>query len=142
MNITNKTASSIGEYVKIIEDFISPRKNENKEMYYYFRGEKDYGETNLMPSIYREGLLEKEHIFYHERMRFNHNDFGKDKTTLDHLCRMQHYGQYTRMLDLGEDCFTALYFAIEKRKEHETTFVYLFAIPEKKARKFGKIAIE
>jgi len=135
MNITNRTASSIGEYVEIIEDFISPRKKENKEMYFYFRGEKDYGKPALVPSIYRNGLLEKEHIFYHERMRFNHNDFEKDKTTLDRLCRMQHFGLYTRMLDLGEDCFTALYFAVEKRKEpNETTFVYLFAIPEKKVR--------
>jgi len=134
MNTTNRTAASIGEYVKIIEDFISPRKEKNKETYFYFRGERDHGETNLMPSIYREGLLAKEHIFYHERMRFNHSDFEKDKTTLDRLCRMQHFGQYTRMLDLCEDCFTSLYFAVEKRQPNETTFVYLFAIPENKVR--------
>ena len=133
MNIETQTASSIENYVKIINDFVSARKNKYKEEYYYFRGEKDHGETNLMPSIYRMGLLEKEHIFYRERMRFNDNDFEKDKTTIDRLCRMQHFGEYTRMLDLSEDCFTALYFAIEDRKEKET-FVYLFAIPEKKIK--------
>jgi hypothetical protein len=135
VNITNQTASSIGEYVEIIENFISPRKKENKELCFYFRGERDHGETNLMPSIYRKGLLAKEHILYHEIMRFNDSDFEKDKTTIDRLCRMQHFELYTRMLDLSEDCFTSLYFAVEKRKKpNETTFVYLFAIPKNKIR--------
>lgn len=134
MNIAKETASSIEEYVKIINDFISTRKRKDKEVHFYFRGEKDYGETALAPFIYRKGLLKKEHIFYREMMRFNDSDFEKDKTAIDRLCRMQHFGCPTRMLDLCEDCFAALYFAIEKREPGETAFVYLFTIPEDKIR--------
>jgi len=134
MSITTESVSSISEYVKVITDFTSSRKNKNKEKYFYFRGEKDYGDTALVPSIYRDGLLKKEHTLYHEIIRFNETDFEKDKTTIDHLCRMQHFGCYTRMIDLSEDCFTALYFALEDRKEDQTALVYLFAIPEKKIR--------
>jgi hypothetical protein len=129
------SVSSIEEYVKIVGEFVSGHKSKNSV--FYFRGEKDYGEENaLIPFIYRKGLYENEHKLYREISRFNDKDFEKDKTAIDRLCRMQHFGCPTRMLDLGEDCFTALYFALEDRDKepNKPSFVYLFSIPEDKIK--------
>lgn len=133
MQIENISVSSVQEYVEAVSSFIAKRKNKN--LVFYFRGEKDYGkETALTPSVYRNGYHENEHKFYKEILRFNDNDFEKDKTAIDRLCRMQHFGSPTRMLDLSEDCFTALYFALDNKKSEQAAFVYIFSIPESKIK--------
>jgi len=134
MSIKTESVSNIVDYVKVITEFISSHKNKDKEKYFYFRGERDHGGTDLFPSVYRENRLKKEDIFYHEIIRFNESDFEKDKSTIDHLCRMQHFKCPTRMLDLSEDCFTALYFALENEKSKNKAYVYLFSIPEDKIK--------
>jgi len=133
MNIIRKNASCMEEYVKIVGDFVSERKGKN--MIFYSRGEsEDFGETSLYPSIYRDGLLKNEHKLYRELIRFNEKDFEHDKTTIDCLCRMQHSICPTRMLDLSEDCFTSLYFALEYKKPDKEAFIYIFPIPTDKVR--------
>jgi len=129
MDIEHISVSSIEKYVEVVSNFIA--KHKNKGLSFYFRGEKDYGkDTALTPSIYRNSHYENEHKFYREMIRFNDKDFEKDTTTIDRLCRMQHYGCPTRMLDLSEDCFTALHFALDDKNQDQAAFVYLFSIPE------------
>jgi hypothetical protein len=135
MGIIKETAASIEKYVEIVGDFVSGHRDRGKDLVFYFRGEKDYGEESaLTPSIYRDGYYESEHKFYREISRFNDDDFEKDKTAIDRLCRMQHFGCPTRMLDLSEDCFTALYFALEGKEPEKPASVYLFSIPEDKIK--------
>ena len=134
MSIIEETSvSCIGKYVNVISEFASACKD--REQVFYFRGEGgDYGNTSCHPSIYRNGLPKSEHLIYRELIRFNENDFETDKATIDHLCRMQHWLCPTRMLDLSEDAFSSLYFAVEKKKPGEAVIVYLFAIPKKKIK--------
>ncbi|MDR2972572.1 MAG: FRG domain-containing protein [Bacteroidales bacterium] len=122
----------MAEYVETVENFVSTYKNKGCTV--YFRGEsKDYGESALVPSIFRDGLYKKEDVFYKEIMRFNDKYFEQDKTTIDHLSRMQHMVCATRMLDLSEDCFTSLYFALEE-DSCEAGCVYLFVISTEKIK--------
>ncbi len=94
----------------------------------YFRGEDaDYKESALTPLVYRD-FLEHEHRIYREMQRFNDHEFAADKTAFDKLARMQHYQAPTRMLDMSEDVLSALYFALDTRKDGETGVLYVLEI--------------
>jgi len=125
------TVSDVEEYVREVSNFVSAQGD---KYIAYFRGEKYYGATALAPSVFRGETYKKEHIFYREITRFNDRYFEADKTTIDRLCRMQHYGCATRLLDLSEDCFTALFFALLKRESDIPCYVYVFAIPQEKIK--------
>lgn len=101
----------------------------------YFRGEpSDYQGGAFTPSIYRSAdRLINEPNFYREMQRFNDQEFRDDKTTVDKLSRMQHYDVPTRLIDLSEDAFSALYFAL-KGKDIPTDVAVVYVIdvkPEK-----------
>jgi hypothetical protein len=128
------TIHSIAEYIQCVEEFkkcLDPKE----KMKLYFRGEsKDYGNSALCPSVYRnKKLLENEHKFYREMQRFNNLSFEADKATIDYLCRMQHFSCPTRLLDLSEDALTALYFAVSGKQENDAV-AYIFVVPEDKIK--------
>jgi hypothetical protein len=133
--------SNMEEYISTVSAFVS---SQNKDCVVYFRGEKKYPGCNaFVPSVFRDGLHKKEHIFYREITRFNDKYFEDDKSTIDRLCRMQHNLCATRLLDLSEDCFTALYFALlnDKTTESYERYVYSFAIPQEKIKYYDSDAV-
>lgn len=88
-------------------------KTSNENNILVFRGEKeDFEDTALVPMVYRDGYIEHEDTIYRESERFNDSDFTKDNTTFDKLSRIQHYTAPTRLIDVSEDLFSAIYFAI------------------------------
>lgn len=104
-----------------------------------FRGEKrDYKETSLVPFVYRNGYIHKEDSIFRESRRYNDEFFREDNTTFDHLSRIQHYSAPTRLIDVSEDLFSALYFAIFEKKETctEDAILYIFEIDKSKTRYF------
>src|SRR5690606_35308472 len=77
----------------------------------YFRGHSDKN-FNLIPSIYRnKTLLENEHTLFKEFILRTPSDFLNEKTALEKLVKMQHYGLPTRILDITSNALVALYFA-------------------------------
>lgn len=119
-------ANTLADYMNCIEAF-DPGKNTS----IYFRGEPDdYKENAFQASIYREDYLVNEHRIYREMQRFNDFEFTDDRTTFDRLSRMQHFLTPTRLIDLSEDAFTALYFAVSERKFQQHAIVYVVAINE------------
>ncbi len=107
----------------------------------YFRGENsDHGDSALTPSVFR-GFLEREHRIYREMQRFNDHEFTADKTAFDKLARMQHYQAPTRMLDMSEDVLSALYFALDNRKDGATGVLYVLEIDHEMVKYYDSDAV-
>lgn len=116
--------------IKNISDFITelrkipgPRKTE-----LFFRGHSDVG-FELKPSIYRsEKLILNENIIIKEFILRTPIDFLNEKSALEKLVKMQHYGLPTRLLDITSNPLVALYFACSGN-ENEDGRVVVFRIP-------------
>ncbi|MBV5299012.1 MAG: FRG domain-containing protein [Rhodoferax sp.] len=124
----------------LIKEVLSIVKT-NEENLLYFRGENaDHREHALTPSVFR-GFLEREHRIYREMQRFNDHEFTADKTAFDKLARMQHYQAPTRMLDMSEDVLSALYFALDNRKDGATGVLYVLEIDHEMVKYYDSDAV-
>lgn len=108
----------------------------------YFRGEnQDFQSSAISPGIYRNGLLENEHLIFREMQRFNDQEFITDKTAFDKLARMQHYTTPTRMVDMSEDVLSGMYFALDNKKTESTSALYLLEIDINKIKYYDSDAV-
>jgi hypothetical protein len=95
----------------------------------YFRGHSDY-DYKLVPTLYRNRrLILNENKLFKEFILRTPSDFLNDKSTLEKLVKMQHYGLPTRLLDLTTNPLVALYFACAS-KEKKNGKVIVFKIPK------------
>lgn len=127
-----------------------------------FRGEKkDYGNTALVPFVYRvNSYISNEENIYKESQRFNDKEFSVDKTAFDKLARIQHYSAPTRLIDVCEDLFSAVYFSIaeknaetlkikdtetekefQARKDSNDAIIYIFEIDKEKIKYYDSDAV-
>ena len=94
-----------------------------------FRGEpKDYGETKLMPSLFRDKsyVAKEAHLF---ELFCDYSIVGPGASNIEKAIETQHYASISRMLDISFDLLVALYFACAHPGEHDG-YVYIFAFPE------------
>ncbi len=83
----------------------------------WFRGELDYRDKGLTPSIFR-----KEHNKKHSETKMcsylsvMHEDITNLENRFDKLCMMRHYEIKCRILDWTESFLHALYFAVQEIK--------------------------
>lgn len=129
--------------VKSLEDFYAWIKSKNNfierinsrmplgnKFKLFFRGENKINEE-ILPSIYRNGRIINEHKIFYESLNQSPVSFKECKTTFDKLVIMQHYGIPTRLLDITENPFVALYFSSENFKDDSDGKVYCFFVSEK-----------
>lgn len=148
------------KYLSKLIDFVTKIGKESEHLL-VFRGEKkDYTESALVPFIYRNDYIYNEENIYKESQRFNDNEFNSDKTAFDKLSRIQHYSAPTRLIDVSEELFSAIYFSIAekkiielKRKDGETkkefkdrkdsndAIIYLFEIDKNKIKYYDSDTI-
>lgn len=114
-----KIADFINELQKI------PRLRDSE---LFFRGHSDVI-YKLEPSIYRtKKLVSNEHNLFKEFILRTPSDFLNEKSALEKLVKMQHYGLPTRLLDLTTNALVALYFACSS-KDKRNGKVIVFKIP-------------
>lgn len=119
----------LSNYLKKVEEEVDSlierhKKVTNTNCLIAFRGEnKDYEETKLMPSLFRnENYIEKEKYLF-ELL----DDYGfiqpNQKRNIEKAIEAQHYIAISRMLDITFNLFVAIFFAC-KGNENENGIIY------------------
>ena len=120
--------------IKNISTFLEQLKSfkRDKDCEYFFRGHNDSSYT-LTPSVYRNRLVRHEDKFFKEIISKAPNDFSSDRTTIEKLVKMQHYGLPTRLLDITTNPLVALYFACDGNPKKDGE-VIVFKVPKKEVK--------
>lgn len=117
--------------VNTLLDFITQlgKIKRDPNFFYFFRGHSDTA-FKLQPSIYRsKKFITHEDIIFKEAMLRTPHEFVNEKTTLEKLVKIQHYGVPTRLLDITSNPLVALYFACNQFNWRDGK-VIVFKIPK------------
>ncbi|GIQ58151.1 hypothetical protein Flavo103_12870 [Flavobacterium collinsii] len=115
--------NSISDFIKELQKI--PRKG-NFELYFRGHSDKNY---LLKPSIYRsQRLISNENKIFKEFILRTPSDFLNEKSALEKLVKMQHYGLPTRLLDITTNPLVALYFACNEKSKQDGK-VFAFKVP-------------
>ena len=99
--------NSVSDLSKILQTLGEPEKGHTR----FFRGHADK-DWQMLPSIYRaQHLIENEDKIIKDALTYCPDDFLPSDTLFEKLVKLQHYGCYTRLLDLTANALVALYFA-------------------------------
>lgn len=93
------------EYLNIIKE-IKEEEESSSEIFY--RGQINCN-WDLLPSIFRNGIIEYEHLIYSECTSIMKNVF-KSNNTYENLLYIQHNEGPTRLLDITNNALIALFF--------------------------------
>lgn len=99
-----------------------------------FRGEpQDYGDTKLLPSLYRKELSVKQERKLFELLN-DYNVIGKEENSnLQKAIAAQHYLATSRLLDITFNVLVAIYFATsysKDNKDNQDGYLYIFCLPQ------------
>jgi hypothetical protein len=102
-----------------MENVLALEENAGEEIFY--RGHSDFTYL-LAPSLLRRNndggykYLPKEEMMVRELLSVQDAQFANDRSMLDRLVRMQHFGLPTRLLDVSSNPLVALYFCCSTTK--------------------------
>lgn len=82
--------------ISLIKNEIANVELEESAKHYFFRGQASY-DWNVMPGIFRNGMLAHEYDMIRAAYIRNPRDFGDTMTAFEKLAKLQHYGLPTRL---------------------------------------------
>lgn len=106
MNVEPIIINSLDEYIKHVTQLQTSAENP-----LFFHGHADVNYL-MIPTIMRADVY-REHLLYDEFRRRFPEYFARCETTVEKIALMQHYGLYSRCLDLSESPFVGLHFAVQ-----------------------------
>lgn len=108
---------------------------------FFYRGQSNVA-YDLKPSVFRGNAKYKEDKIYLKVLAECSNEFDTTMTHIDIISKMQHYGVYTRLLDVTTNPLVALYFACEgEENKNSNGCVYLFKPSKKYVKQFDSDCI-
>ncbi len=129
------TVTSVSDYINRCFSYPELKKD---DMQIFYRGiHTIYRATPHIPSIYypADGFIEKEDIIFKEALSYFPDEFREQKTTVEKLIFMRHYGFPTRIMDISKNPLIALFFACFPNTCEESLqkdgIIYVYKVPEK-----------
>ena len=134
------TIKSLVDYIEKISRYAAT----NRKLKCY-RGQQS-DKWGAIPSLFRPDMIElerNEKRAIRDLMSVHPNEFSDDRTMLDRLVRMQHFGLPTRLMDVSLNPLIALYFATEDSDEHNSTNgrVVALSIPEEREKYYDSDSV-
>ena len=113
--------NSVSDLSQILQALGEPKEGHTR----FFRGHGDES-WQMLPSIYRETyLIENEDKIIKDALTYCPDDFLPSDTLFEKLVKLQHYGCYTRLLDLTANALVALYFAASPSSNKDGELIIL-----------------
>lgn len=113
--------NSVSDLSQILQTLGEPKEGHTR----FFRGHGDES-WQMLPSIYRETyLIENEDKIIKDALTYCPDDFLPSNTLFEKLVKLQHYGCYTRLLDLTANALVALYFAASPSSNKDGELIIL-----------------
>ncbi|MFL2104976.1 FRG domain-containing protein [Desemzia sp. FAM 23991] len=113
---------------------------QKKKDLFFYRGQSSIN-YSLLPSIYRNGLINHESQMNNQLISTSNQDFLNIHRHVDGLRKMQHYGMPTRLIDITSNPLIGLYFAISGSPNRDGEFI-MFDVQDNKIKTNNSDTVE